>query len=69
MNLISEYFISTKSPKIVINMLQIVAIMPSYERDGAMVYKMYLLNSDATILIKEDIAEELFEAFAEFSKG
>ena len=32
MNLINEYFISTKSPKIVINMLQIVAITP-FERD------------------------------------
>lgn len=69
MNLLNEYFISTKSPKVFIDMSQIVAIMPSYERDGVMVYRMYLLNSDATILIKEDVAEELFEAFAEFSKG
>ena len=64
-----KLFISTKSPKVFIDMSRIMAIMPYDERNGVMVYTVYLSNSDATILIKEHLAEELFKAFAEYSKG
>jgi hypothetical protein len=68
MDLVNELFISTKSPRVAIKMSQIMAIMPYDERPKGMIYRVYL-TTHLELLIEEDVAKELFEAFAEYSKG